>query len=48
MPVIQSNAVKSSYGRLTYLFNEPAHTTKKTNKRVLSCTGFNINMIHAP
>lgn len=48
MPLVQSNAVQSSYGRLTYIFNEPAHSTAKTKKRVLACSGTNIRMLHAP
>ena len=36
----------SSYNRLKYVFNEPAHSYQKTDKRVLAATGFNIKMLH--
>src|SRR5699024_11766548 len=48
MVVLMSNACKSSYGRLTYIFNQPAHCIDKTSHRVLCCSGNNIKMLHAP
>lgn len=46
MAILESNAVRRSYQRLTYLFNEPAHNSTKTQKRVLACGGININLLH--
>ncbi|MDM8333674.1 relaxase/mobilization nuclease domain-containing protein [Limosilactobacillus panis] len=46
--MLNSTACCSSYGRLTYIFNQPVHNNMKTNHRVLACSGFNINMLHAP
>lgn len=46
MSILQTHACRSSYNRLRYVFNEPAHTNHKTNKRVLAATGFNIKMLH--
>lgn len=46
MSILQTHACQSSYNRLKYVFNEPAHSYRKTNKRVLSATGFNIKMLH--
>ncbi|WP_260245887.1 relaxase/mobilization nuclease domain-containing protein [Limosilactobacillus reuteri] len=48
MAILNSTACKSSYGRLTYIFNQSAHNTSKTNHRVLACSGTNINMLHTP
>lgn len=48
MAVLKSTACKSSYGRLTYVFNQVAHNDTKTVHRVLACSGNNINMLHAP
>lgn len=48
LAVLNSNACQSSYGRLTYIFNQSAHNTSKTNHRVLACSGTNIKMLHAP
>lgn len=48
MPVLQSKAVHSSYGRLTYIFNDVAHNTDKTSQRVLATTGINVHLLHAP
>lgn len=46
MAVVQSNSIRSSYHRLTYLFNEPAHNADITSQRVLACSGHNIKMLH--
>lgn len=46
MAVLVSNACSSSYGRLTYIFNNVAHYNDKTNHRVLACSGTNIRMLH--
>ena len=46
MSILQTHACQSSYNRLKYVFNEPVHSYRKTNKRVLSATGFNIKMLH--
>lgn len=46
MAVLVSNACSSSYGRLTYIFNNVAHYNYKTNHRVLACSGSNIRMLH--
>lgn len=46
MAVLVSNACSSSYGRLTYIFNNIAHCDRKTNHRVLACSGTNIQMVH--
>lgn len=43
-----SNACRSSYNRLTYIFNQSPHNNGKTNHRVLACSGTNIKMIHNP
>nr|WP_176452593.1 relaxase/mobilization nuclease domain-containing protein [Limosilactobacillus fermentum] len=43
-----SNACRSSYGRLTYVFNQSAHNTTKTSHRVLASSGINIKMLHNP
>ncbi|MCC4482776.1 relaxase/mobilization nuclease domain-containing protein [Limosilactobacillus reuteri] len=48
MAVIKSTACRSSYGRLTYIFNQSAHNTSKTDHRVLACSGTNIKMLHDP
>lgn len=41
-----SNACSNSYGRLTYIFNNVAHCSFKTNHRVLKCGGTNIRLLH--
>lgn len=46
--MLKSTACRSSYGRLTYIFNQTAHSTAKTDHRVLACSGTNINMLHNP
>lgn len=46
MSILQTHACQSSYNRLRYVFNEPAHSYQKTTKRVLAATGFNIKMLH--
>lgn len=46
MAIVQSNSIRSSFNRLTYLFNEPAHNTDVTSHRVLACSGHNIKMLH--
>ena len=46
MSILQTHSCHSSYNRLKYVFNEPAHSYRKTTKRVLSATGFNIKMLH--
>ena len=46
MAILESNAIHSSYQRLSYLFNEPAHNVAKTDQRVLACGGINIHMLH--
>lgn len=48
MATLMSNACKSSYGRLTYIFNQTPHNDAKTSHRVLACSGMNIKMLHAP
>ena len=48
MATLMSNACHSSYGRLTYVFNQSAHNTTKTSHRVLACSGINIKMLHNP
>lgn len=48
MATLMSNACRSSYGRLTYVFNQSAHNTTKTSHRVLACSGINIKMLHNP
>ncbi len=48
MATLMSNACRSSYCRLTYVFNQYAHNTSKTNHRVLACSGNNIRMLHNP
>lgn len=48
MAVIVTNAIKSTYGRLTYIFAGTPHSTKRTNNRVLACSGTNINLLHNP
>lgn len=48
MAVLKSTACKSSYGRLTYIFNQAAHNDNKTSHRVLACSGTNIRMLHNP
>lgn len=46
MAVLVSNSCSSSYGRLTYIFNNIAHYNTKTDHRVLKCSGTNIRMLH--
>ena len=46
MSILQTHSCHSSYNRLKYVFNEPAHSYQKTDKRVLAATGFNIKMLH--
>ena len=46
MSILQTHACQSSYNRLRYVFNQVPHTYKKTNKRVLAATGYNIKMLH--
>lgn len=46
MSILQTHTCQSSYNRLRYVFNEPAHSYQKTDKRVLAATGFNIKMLH--
>lgn len=46
MAILESNTIKSTYQSLAYLFSDPAHNDAKTNKRVLACSGININMLH--
>ena len=48
LAVLNSTACQSSYGRLSYIFNQTAHNTIKTSHRVLACSGTNINMLHTP
>ena len=48
MATLMSNACRSSYGRLTYVFNQSAHNTTKTSHRVLASSGINIKMLHNP
>ena len=42
MSILQTHSCHSSYNRLKYVFNEPAHSYRKTTKRVLAASGFNI------
>lgn len=46
MPVLTSTSIKSSYGRLSYLFDQPAHDG--SDQRVLAAGGQNIRMLHDP
>lgn len=46
MSILQTHTCQSSYNRLRYVFNEPAHSYQKTDKRVLAASGFNIKMLH--
>ena len=46
MAILESNTIKSTYQSLAYLFSDPEHNDAKTNKRVLACSGININMLH--
>ena len=46
MSILQTHSCHSSYNRLKYVFNEPAHSYQKTDKRVLAASGFNIKMLH--
>ena len=46
MSILQTHSCHSSYNRLKYVFNEPAHSYRKTTKRVLAASGFNIKMLH--
>src|SRR5699024_10100471 len=46
MSILQTHACQSSYNRLRYVFNQTPHSYKKTNKRVLAATGYNIKMLH--
>lgn len=46
MSILQTHSCQSSYNRLRYVFNEPAHSYQKTDKRVLAASGFNIRMLH--
>lgn len=48
MATLMYNACRSSYGRLTYVFNQSAHNTTKTSHRVLASSGINIKMLHNP
>lgn len=48
MSVLETHACRSSYRRLQYLFQEPPHSYRKTSRRVLACTGFNIKLLHDP
>lgn len=48
MVVLNSTAIKSTYGRLTYIFSSIPHAYTKTSERVLATSGTNINMIHSP
>lgn len=48
MVVLKSTGIKSTYGRLTYIFSGLPHSSVKTSKRVLACSGTNINLIHSP
>lgn len=46
MATLQSNRVKTSYGRLNYLFDTPAHDG--SDQRVLATTGQNVRLLHDP
>ena len=46
MSILKTHSCQSSYNRLSYVFNEAPHSYRKTDKRVLATTGFNIKMIH--
>ena len=48
MAVLMSNVCKSSYNRLTYIFNQSPHNDIKTSHRVLACSGNNVRMLHNP
>lgn len=48
MAVLMSNVCKSSYNRLTYIFNQLPHNDIKTSHRVLACSGNNVRMLHNP
>lgn len=46
LSVLETHSCRSSYRRLQYLFQEPPHSYRKTSRRVLACTGFNIKLLH--
>ena len=46
MVVLESRACHSSYNRICYVFDGPAHSDSKTSQRVLACSGTNINLLH--
>ncbi|MFC6202043.1 relaxase/mobilization nuclease domain-containing protein [Lactiplantibacillus nangangensis] len=46
MATLQSNRIKTSYGRLTYLYDTPAHDG--SDQRVLATTGQNVRLLHDP
>lgn len=46
MTIIQSNACRNCYGRMTYLFNSPIHCDAKVEHRVLACDGLNVELFH--
>ena len=48
LSVLETHSCRSSYRRLQYLFQEPPHSYRKTSRRVLACTGFNIKLLHDP
>lgn len=46
MSVVVTHRCQSSYRSLSYLFDEPAHSTTKTIRRTLLCSGQNIRLLH--
>lgn len=46
MAVLESRACHSSYNRLCYVFDGPAHNDSKTNQRALAVSGINLNLLH--
>ena len=46
MPVLMTSSIKSSSGRLAYMFDSPAHDGSA--QRVLAAGGRNLNFIRAP
>ena len=46
MAVLESRACHSSYNRICYIFDGPAHSDSKTSQRVLACSGTNVNLLH--
>lgn len=48
MAVVVSHSCKKSYGRLKYVFDGPPHNSSLVDRRVLCCSGWNINLLSDP